>query len=244
MQTILQRTLELTYLIACRVAALALPILWIWSAILVMLCMLALLFSNWMLLHRRVKLKKPRNRDLELGPSILDTSHETSVLSNGAWQSYQSTNTSVNSSITTANNNEIWMQRQQLEETPKPAMSTTVAESDLPMEICFNDPVVDEDLSKSTSCATPCAKCMEGEGPERGQCRLELDEVTTQIRYWYPLHKASNTGFCVLCANAIDLGQQIRILPCTHSFHNLCLLRHLVLEELACPSCNFQISTN
>lgn len=230
----------LVQLLVCRIIDLAVPILLAWSAILAMLCLLAFLFYNWLLVHRQVRLKKAQSLDPEQDSATPDPSQESAGRGSrlfSPWQSFQRAGTSATSSSSI--DAETTGERQPLVANQgKPPVET-----DLPMEICFNDPVIEEDLSKNASCATPCAKCMEGEGPERGKCRLELDEVTTQIRYWFPLHKASNTGFCALCAAQIGVGQQTRILPCSHSFHNLCLLRYLVLEELVCPCCKLKLPT-
>ncbi|WVZ83816.1 hypothetical protein U9M48_030916 [Paspalum notatum var. saurae] len=43
---------------------------------------------------------------------------------------------------------------------------------------------------------------------------------------------------CVVCLEGLEVGQNLRMVPCGHSFHELCIFKWLVVHRL-CPICQF-----
>lgn len=87
----------------------------------------------------------------------------------------------------------------------------------------------------------------EGIFPRKGPLFIgtpaRIDTTMRIIRRTCPLRIARAPGKCGLCGQDIYEDDSIRILPCAHSYHNLCILRWFVLSHMRCPDCNLKIET-
>ncbi|OMJ23435.1 RING-H2 finger protein ATL72 [Smittium culicis] len=53
--------------------------------------------------------------------------------------------------------------------------------------------------------------------------------------------KKSNSNECLICFEIIDVGDNIRIIPCLHKFHQECLDTWLTSRSGSCPNCRYDL---
>lgn len=70
---------------------------------------------------------------------------------------------------------------------------------------------------------------MAEEDVERLPCRVLASEEETEA-----------LSMCVVCQEALEIGASVTYLPCSHTFHQACLERWLVLIA-KCPTCKHEL---
>lgn len=54
---------------------------------------------------------------------------------------------------------------------------------------------------------------------------------------------AEDHGSCAVCLEGLEMGQEFRMMPCSHTFHQLCIFKWLVVNRL-CPFCQFALPSS
>ncbi|KAJ1270067.1 hypothetical protein BS78_06G026200 [Paspalum vaginatum] len=69
--------------------------------------------------------------------------------------------------------------------------------------------------------------------PASGKAILELHAPA-----WGEASEEDRRRGCVVCLEGLEVGQNLRMMPCGHTFHELCIFKWLVVHHL-CPICQF-----
>ncbi|KAF8670215.1 hypothetical protein HU200_050745 [Digitaria exilis] len=60
---------------------------------------------------------------------------------------------------------------------------------------------------------------------------------------WGEAKENEDHGGCVVCLEGLGIDQQLRMMPCKHTFHKLCIFKWLVVNRL-CPICQFALPSD
>lgn len=56
----------------------------------------------------------------------------------------------------------------------------------------------------------------------------------------YPYPDVSQNQECIVCIEPLRYGEEVALLPCSHTFHSHCI-EPWIAQHLTCPSCNQQV---
>ncbi|OQR80768.1 hypothetical protein ACHHYP_17233 [Achlya hypogyna] len=61
-----------------------------------------------------------------------------------------------------------------------------------------------------------------------------------QAKEWTP-ETPDSVNWCSICAQGLRMSVDLHILPCSHTFHDSCLLQHVLAQKYQCPleQCNY-----